>query len=321
MAADPGWLNALAWAVKGEDAGDIAIAIGVLAVGAAVAGWRAHRFLNHARAVEDIPTAKTRSAPQGYVELEGTGRNLEDAALDAPLSGLPCLWYRYKIEEHVSSGRKSHWRTVDQGESHATFWLEDDTGRALIDPDGAEITPKHKDVWRSNSGLSTSPLSAPGVAKFLLGRSSLNPHRFTEERLMAGEPLYALGLLKNLTSLHDGPTLAEEVRKRLNEWKANQPQLKARFDLDKDGKIDEKEWLLARAQAKREIEAARRMNRDFSEGVNIMTAAGDSKRPYLLSAHRQSQLVKHFRLWLVLYGLGFFAAGSVALWLFNARFG
>jgi hypothetical protein len=155
----------------------------------------------------------------------------------------------------------------------------------------------------------------------LLDRGSLNPHRFTEERLMAGDPLYALGLLKNLTSLNSGPTLADEVRKRLNEWKVNQPQLKARFDLDKDGKIDEKEWMLARAQAKREVEAARKTNQDLSEGINIMTTAGDRRRPYLLSAHRQSALVKHYRLWLGLYGVGFFAAGSAALWLFNVRFG
>ena len=155
----------------------------------------------------------------------------------------------------------------------------------------------------------------------MLGRSSLNPHRFTEERLMAGDPLYALGLLKNLTSLNDGPTLADEVRKLLNEWKVNQKELKERFDLDKDGKIDQKEWMLARAQARREAEAARKKNQTLSEGVNIMTAAGDRKRPYLLSAHRQSELVKHYRLWLVLYGVGFFAAGSVALWLYNVRFG
>lgn len=321
MSTNPGWLDLLGLAVKNEDAGDIAIAIGVLAVGAAVAGWRAHRYLHHTRTVQDIPTSKARSAHQGYVELEGVGRDLLDPPLHAPFSGLPCLWFRCMIEEHVSSGGKSRWQVVSQYRSHDAFWLEDETGRIQIDPDGAEITPRHKDLWNSRSGLMHSPVLTPDIVKYLLTRASSNPHRFTEERLMAGEPLYALGLLKNLTSLNDGPTLADELRTRLNEWKADQPQLKARFDLDKDGKIDEKEWMLARAQAKREVEAVRKTNRDFSEGINIMTAAGDSKRPYLLSAHRQSQLVKRYRLWLVLYGAGFFAAGSVALWLFNARFG
>ena len=321
MAADPGWLVALAQSVKGEDAGDIVIAIGLLAVGAAVAGWRAHRFLNNARVVEDIPTSKARSAHQGYVELQGTGRPVEGAALVAPLSGLPCLWYRYKIEELITHGRKSHWRIVDQGESHETFWLEDDSGHVLIDPDGAEITPKHKDTWRSLSGLARSSMLTPGITQFMLGRSSTNPHRFTEERIVNGDPLYALGLLKNLASHTNGPTLDGEVRELLSQWKADQEHLKTRFDLDKDNKIDQKEWMLARAQARREVLATRRQNPDLSKGINILTATGDLRRPYLLSSFQQSELVTRYRLWMILYGTGFFAAGSVALWLFNVRFG
>lgn len=326
MAADPGWLITLARSVKGEDAGDIAIAIGLLAVGAAVAGWRAHRFLNNARVVEDIPTSKARSAPQGYVELQGAGRPLEGPLLSAPLSGLPCLWYRYKVEEQVTvhdhRGRaQTHWRTVDQGESHDTFWLEDDTGHVLIDPDGAEVTPRHKDKWRSFSGMAGASMLTPGITQFMLGRASANPHRFTEERIINGDPLYALGLLKNLASHANGPTLDGEVRELLGQWKADQEQLKTRFDLDKDGKIDQKEWMLARAQARREALAARRQNPDLAEGVNILTASDDRRRPYLLSSFRQSELIKRYRLWMTLYGLGFFTAGSVALWLFNARFG
>ncbi len=326
MAADPGWLADLARSVKGEDAADIALAIGALTVGAAVAGWRAHRFLNNARIVEDIPTSTARSAHQGYVELEGAGRPVDGAPLVAPLSSLPCLWYRYKVEEQVTvhdhRGRSTtHWRTVEQGESHETFWLEDDTGRVLIDPDGAEITPKHKDEWRSLSGLAGSSMLPSGIAQFMLGRASTNPHRFSEERIVNGDPLYALGLLKNLGSHHNAPSVEDDTRELLKQWKADQEKLKTRFDLDKDGKIDQKEWMLARAQARREALAARKNKPELSEGINILTASGDRRRPYLLSSFRQTELVKRYRWWMLLYGLGFFAAGSVALWLFNARFG
>lgn len=326
MAADPGWLAALAHSVKGEDAADVAMVIGALTMGAAVAGWRAHRFLNNARVVEDIPTSKARSAHQGYVELQGAGRPVEGAPLVAPLSGLPCLWYRYKVEEQVTvhdhRGRsQTQWRTVDKGESSETFWLEDDTGHVLIDPDGAEITPKHKDEWRSLSGMAGASMLAPGIAQLMLGRASTNPHRFTEERIINGDPLYALGLLKNLGSHHNAPTAEDDTRELLRQWKADQEHLKSRFDLNKDGKIDQKEWMLARAQARREAMAARRKNPDLAEGVNILTAPGDRRRPYLLSSFQQTELVKRYRLWMILYGLGFFAAGSSALWLFNARFG
>jgi hypothetical protein len=326
VAADPGWLDALAWAVKGEDAGDIALAIGLLSVGAAVAGWRAYHYLNLARVVEDIPTSKARSAHQGYVELEGAGRPVEGAPLVAPLSGLPCLWYRYKIEEQVTvhdhrGNTQSQWQTVEQGESHETFWLEDDSGRVLIDPDDAEITPKHKDNWGSRSGLAGTPLLPSGITQFMLGRAGTNPHRFTEERIINGDPLYALGLLKNLGSHHNAPTVEDETRELLREWKTDHGKLKTRFDLDKDGKINQKEWMLARSQARREALAARRKNPELSEGINILTTSGDRHRPYLLSSFRQSELVKRYRLWKILYALGSFVAGSAALWLFNARFG
>jgi hypothetical protein len=326
VAAHPGWLSNLARNVRGEDASDIAVAIGLLSVGAAFAGWRAYRYLSLARVVEDIPTSKARSAHQGYVELEGAGRPVDGAPLVAPLSGLPCLWYRFKIEEQVTvhdhrGNEQTQWQTVEKSESHETFWLEDDTGRVLIDPDGAEITPKNKDTWGSRSGLAGASLLPSGITQFMLGRAGTNPHRFTEERIVNGDPLYALGLLKNLGSHQNAPTVADDTRELLREWKTDQEKLKSRFDLDKDGKIDQKEWMLARAQARREALAARRKKPELSEGINILTSAGDRVRPYLLSAYRQSELVKRYRLWLVLYGVGCLVAGSVALWLFNARFG
>ncbi len=79
----------------------------------------------------------------------------------------------------------------------------------------------------------------------------------------------------------------------LGQWKADQEQLKTRFDLDKDGKIDQKEWVLAHARA-------RRKNPDLSEGVNVLTATGDLRRPYLLSSFRQPELIKRYRLWMIL---------------------
>ncbi len=56
--------------------------------------------------------------------------------------------------------------------------------------------------------------------------------------------------------------------------------------------------------------ASRRKNPDLSEGVNILAATGDLRRPYLLTSFRQPELVKRYRLWMILYSLGFFAAGG-----------
>ncbi len=318
-------LEALARDIRGDDPAEVALMIAALAAAALWLGWRAWRSLNHARVIADIPTARARSAPQGYVELEGRGRLMDGEPVIAPLSGLPCVWYRYKVEEQVSEhsgGReRARWHTVEQGTSDASFWLEDDTGRVAVDPEGAEVTPRHKDVWHTRSPL-LAPSMPTAVGAFLAAHPSGNPHRFTEERINPGDPVYALGELRNLAAHADTLGTAGETRALLAEWKRDQPQLKRRFDLDGDGRLGEREWMLARAAARREVERARReRGRDTSEGVNLLSDPRDRTRPYLLSAHPQTKLIRRYTALALLTGAGFFAAGSAAVWIYNVRFG
>ena len=56
-------------------------------------------FFYRARIIEDTPTSKIRSAARGYVELEGRARAFNNKPIQARLSHMPCLWYKYKIEK------------------------------------------------------------------------------------------------------------------------------------------------------------------------------------------------------------------------------
>jgi hypothetical protein len=277
------------------------------------------------RTIEDIPTAKAGSAPQGYVELEGIGKQMDDVPITAPLSGLPCVWYRYRVEElrrvYVKSRTRQRWVTVEKGESKGTFWLDDETGRIAVDPEGADVIPRHKDVWRSRRWSSGSKGWPAFVIQFLTSHSG-GSYRFTEQRINPGDCLYTIGLLKNLGSHRVTTTVDEDVRELLRQWKSDQATLKHRFDLNEDGKIDDKEWRLARSQARREARRTRQESvKEFSEGINLMARTNDHTRPYIISAYRQEDLVKNYHRWAILYGVGFFALGSAGLWLLNTRFG
>jgi len=130
------WLAGLASNIHHSDPAMVGIAVAVLAGGCAFCSWRTWRNVSHIRLIEDTPTAKIRSAHQGYVELEGAGRLMDGPPIIAKLSGLPCVWFRYKIEHQIKTHYKGHtqtrWEVIEKGESTETFWLEDETGRVVI---------------------------------------------------------------------------------------------------------------------------------------------------------------------------------------------
>jgi hypothetical protein len=235
------------------------------------------------------------------------------------------VWFRFRIEEQVTTEHRGHtqtrWQTVDKGVSTEVFWLEDDTGRVAVDPEGADVTPKHKDIWLSRS-LSGGINYPAYITSFLATHTGPNPYRFTEERINPNERIYALGMLKNVASYTNQPTVDDEVRELLRVWKQDQAALKERFDLNQDGNIDQQEWMLARAAARREVLKTRRETQaQFTDGINLLSRTDDTRRPYILSAYPQAHLVKRYRVTAALYGAGFLLLGIVAVWLFNTRFG
>lgn len=96
----------------------------------------------------------------------------------------------------------------------------------------------------------------------------------------------------------------------LAEWKKNKPSLLQRFDLNRDGEIDEREWELARAQAKREVE---KQHRDLraQPGFHVLHAPSDGRR-FLITNRDPDVMAKSLRLWswffmgLFVVSLGYF---------------
>lgn len=312
------WLRQLEGLILNADPLEVFLAFLFCTVVGAWSGWRTHRNVLLARTIEDHPTATIRGAHQGYVELEGIGKYFDDDPANAPLSKKPCVWFRYRVERRKDDG---NWEHIESGTSGETFMLDDGTGRIVIDPDGAEVVTKVKESWTSSGMAMGSPESLRfarrlGVPGALRG----DTYRFTEERLLPGKPLYVLGMLRNLGSLTDGPTLKEEIADRLREWKANPQQLHERFDLDGDGKISEREWMLARSQARREVEAWRREEqKQNAEGVNLVGQPDDRRRPFIISAYREMEIVSRYRRYALLLGSSFLGLGSLAIWIFNLR--
>jgi hypothetical protein len=232
-----------------------------------------------ARAVDDTPTSKVASAAQGYCELIGAGKPLAGAPLMSPHSHVPCLWFRYTVERKDSDNQ---WVQQEKGESDASFILDDGSGECVVDPDGAEMLVTKKESWIQGD------------------------YRYTEWLLIERQTLYVLGQFATRGSVDLALDAAEDIKQLLAEWKKDAGSLNTRFDLDRDGQLDLREWELARAQARREVMACHRELRATSE-LHVMHLPRDG-RLYLISDLEPAGLARKYRWWSWFHIAIFFAA-------------
>jgi hypothetical protein len=281
----------------------------------------AFRNLARARIIEDTPTSRIRSAHQGYVELSGEAAAMRGEPILSPLTKTPCCWFRYKIERKGDKG----WRRVESGKSDGLFLLRDETGECVIDPDGAEVSPREKNVWYGGSSFPTTVPSQPrtetrmhGVLGLSVSFSGIGGHyRYTEETIYPGDSLYVIGLFNSFGEADRLAMRDELIKARLSEWKADHASLLQRFDRDGDGQIDLVEWEVARRTAKREV--TREQLREDQQPMHTLSQTQSRRRPFLISAHQEFDLVKRFRFFAVASISGFFLFGGVSVWMLTAR--
>lgn len=295
-----------------------------LSLAAVLALYFAFRSLFRARLIEDTPTSRIRSAPQGYVELIGEAAIMRGEPVIAPLSGTPCCWWRYKIERKHDNG----WRVQRSDKSESLFLIRDETGECVIDPEGAMITPSERQVWYGPNALpGAGPDRGPGTRQrnfSLLGmRISVtntfdSDYRYTEETILPGDPMYAIGLFSSIGEIDRQAMRDEMIKARLRQWKADHASLLRRFDRNRDGQIDLDEWESARRAARREV-MLEEMKED-QQPIHTLSSTGFSRRPLLISTREEFEIVRRFRLYAVGALAGFFLLGSAAVWMLTARF-
>lgn len=270
--------------------------LAALCVGAVIALLGSIRMFHRARLIEDMPTSKVRSASQGYVEFYGTAKWLDGPEIFAPLTGLPCAWYSYSIEERNQHG-KQKWRRIDHGVSDHLFLLEDDTGVCVIDPEDAEVTPSVNETWygsrpaRSLDKLKVHP-SVDILSKVLTQTGA--PYRYTERRLNVDEPLYAIGEFSSI-----GTDFRKEVdhlvRDFLSKLKRDKKKL-AQYDANQDGNIDQTEWEVARKDA-HQAAVQEQLNNPLPRSTHLLKKPELKKhQPFLLSAKAEIHLSRNSRI-------------------------
>ena len=249
---------------------------------AALSLWAWSMTRRHYRHIADIPTARIISAPQGYIELTGEGDLLPEYPIVSPLTGLPCLWYEYRVERVEGRERE----LLRSGVSELPFVLSDGSGRVLVETVDARVISRHSQQWQRGD------------------------EHVTETVLLKHEALYVLGEHVHPSVEAGSSALDKERNAILSEWKSDQFSLLERFDTDRNGRIDSQEWENARQAAQQKamssVETVARRDAIIRKPPH--------NQPFLISNYSAKELAGRFRRWSWLHLGIFFAALVLATW-------
>lgn len=77
--------------------------------------------------------------PNTLVRVHGIARKA-DGTVTGPLSGRTCLYWALRVQElQRNANTNDVWQTVFGDSDHAVFAIDDGSGKALVDPLGAEV--------------------------------------------------------------------------------------------------------------------------------------------------------------------------------------
>ena len=252
--------------------------------------YLAFRYFNLARHLHNIPRAKIRSAPQGYVEIVGRARSLLPVPARTPETATACVWYEYHYRE--VHGDDS---TVDVLRTTESFLIEDASGSCRIDPVHMRIESRSRKFnWFRKLALSSE--------------SGLIEMRW----IGIGDRVHAYGKFTTLRS--DFSSRRQEmIKTRLAALKSNH-ELRKLLDHNRDGVIDAREWEQAREQTIAEVDAEiaeLQKNQNQDSIGHVLRAPDDAGLPFLLSSYSEMKIITRYRFFALMWMLCFLLLGAI----------
>jgi hypothetical protein len=168
-----------------------------------VLGYQAVRNWNKAVLIRDTPLTPVKELAPGLAKVEGQALALS-STLYAPLTGKPCLYYRFKVQEkrtHAGPhGGSSHWVTIVNDVQTAPCGLDDGTSVAAVELREAELVLTPADTARSGF-LNGAPADLEQLLKDRYGKSSRGllfnkTLSYSETRIEEGDRLLVVGTVE-----------------------------------------------------------------------------------------------------------------------------
>lgn len=244
--------------------------------------------LNHKRLIQNIPTSKISSMAMGLVEIQGRVLPLGPQPIIAPYSRTECVFYHYQIQQFVQDANGyTGWKTIAENSSNLPFYVDDDSGKVLVDAKSAEIrlSPRYLSS-RADAKVPLPTILASGTMKYV------------ESFIIPKESVYILGTAKN-TKIYVDPK--QEVAKKVTGWYYD-AERKKDFDANQDGEIDKQEYETMKQKAEESF--YKKSEQDTTGLSDIMITRGDNNSLFVISNGSEKEIVSKIGTKVILYIFG-----------------
>ena len=172
---------------------------------------RGFKMLQRRRLILDTPSSKVRSASIGLVEINGLATG--PYTMISPITARPCYYYRTLVWEWKQHGKNKQWVKVAGECMHVPFYMDDNTGRMLVDPRGADLE-LHRDFQQEFNGsfFSHSDGAPANVIHFMArhGVATSNKIKVEEFCIKPKNSLFVLGTLADNPGVEATPRPVED---------------------------------------------------------------------------------------------------------------
>ncbi len=140
-----------------------------------------------------VPIRDLQAGTQAEIQGIVTAQN----PLRTPFGQRDCVYYEYEVEKEVrernAQGQmETDWETVEQDDQQMAFTIDDGTGQVAVKPDGATLEARDLGEQRFRRGDRFNNSLLQNIFSAIADVNT----RVTEKALLAGEPAYVYGLVR-----------------------------------------------------------------------------------------------------------------------------
>lgn len=280
-------LNPVVWALVGFPIGIYAFIRGFF-------------LLRRKRFIQNIPRSTIRGAPLGLVEVAGKVEG--PYTIIAPMSEEECFYYRAVVWR---KGERGPWRKAAEESLAAPFFLDDGTGKMMVDPRGAEtdLPPVFSEEYETD---------VPDHLRHFLSRHAVAsgfPLKLEEYCVRPGDTLFAMGTLRE-NSGSKAPGSGQGETEFLSPEAA---------DLERRGEM-EVDWPGAAIGAPANVARTSKPSTEYDLHPPVVLA-GTRNRALFLSSSSRSEIVETLALRSALYIWGGPTLTLICFWYLLSRLG